>query len=158
MPDQPADAGNDVRPCGDRSRFVASTIIEMSDLQAFVADPARGVDVVGGIDSPEWGYRPFVSGSATVTAGDAGRLVQLEATIRIDDEDVRIVMSTTLPKGSGSRSRWRAIRTWSVTVFGANGGGSGTAAADPHSMRSASSTCSSRQVLTRCPIASAPCG
>ena len=36
---------------GDRSRFVASTIIEVSDLQAFVADPAKGVDVVGGIDS-----------------------------------------------------------------------------------------------------------
>ncbi len=94
--------GSFFSPRGDRSRFVASTIIEVSDLQAFVADPAKGVDVVGGIDSPEWGYRPFVGGSATVTAGDAGRMVQLEATIRVDDEDVRIVMSTTLPTGSGS--------------------------------------------------------
>ena len=58
----------------------------------------------------EWGYRPFVGGSATVTAVDAGRLVELEATIRVDDEDVRIVMSTTLPNGAASRSCWRAMR------------------------------------------------
>ena len=65
--------GSILSPRGDRNRFVASTIIEVSDLRRFVADPAKGVDVVGGIDSPEWGYRPFVDGSATVTAGDAGR-------------------------------------------------------------------------------------
>ena len=114
-------------PYGDRSRFVASTIVEVSDLQAFVADPAKGVGVVGGIDTPKWGYRPFVGGSATVTAVDAGRLVEIEATIRVDDEDVRIVMSTTLPNTSASGSWWCAIRKWSVTVSGANGGGSGTA-------------------------------
>ena len=113
-------------PHGDRSRFVASTIVEVSDLQAFVADPAKGVDIVGGIDTPRWGYRPFVGGSATVTAVDAGRLVEIEATIRVDDEDVRIVMSTTLPNTSASGSWWCAIRKWSVTVSGANGGGSGT--------------------------------
>ena len=96
-------------------------------MQRFVADPAEGVGVVGGIDSPAWGYRPFVDGSATVTAGDAGRTVRLEATIRVDDEDVRVVMSTTLPTRSASGSFWRAIRKWSVTVFGADGGGSGTA-------------------------------
>ena len=114
-------------PHGDRSRFVASTIIEVSDLQAFVDDPAKGVDIVGGIDTPRWGYRPFVGGSATVTAVEAGRLVEIEATIRVDDEDVRIVMSTTLPHPSASRSCWRALRTWSVTVFGGSGGGSGAA-------------------------------
>jgi NTE family protein len=114
-------------PRGDRSRFVASTIIEVSDLREFVADPAKGVDLVGGIDSPEWGYRPFVGGSAAVTEVDAGRSVELEATIRVDDEDVRIVMSTTLPKGAGTRARWRAMRTWTITVFAANGGGAGTA-------------------------------
>ncbi len=112
---------------GGRKRFVASTIIEVSDLGAFVADPARGVEVVGGIESAEWGYRPFVGGSATVTAVDDGRLVELEATIRVDDENVRFVMSTILPNGAGSRSCWRAIRNWSITVFAADGGGSGTA-------------------------------
>ena len=114
-------------PRSDRSRFVASAVIEVSDLQAFVADPAKGVDVVGGIDSPEWGYRPFVGGSATVTAVDAGRMVQIEATIRVDDEDVRIVMSTTLPTRSASGSCWTAARTWSVAVSGAHGVGSGAA-------------------------------
>lgn len=112
---------------GGRERFVASTIIEVSDLRAFVADPAKGVDVVGGIHSAEWGYRPFVGGSATVTAVDAGRLVELETTIRVDDENVRFVMSTTLPKGAASRSCWCAMREWSITVLAANGGGSGTA-------------------------------
>jgi len=109
------------------NRLVASTIIEVSDLNAFVANPARGVGVVGGIETPEWGYRPFVGGSVTVTAVDAGRLVELDATIRVEDENVRFAMSTILPKGGSSRSFWRAIRTWSFTVFAANGGGSGTA-------------------------------
>ena len=99
----------------------------MSDLDAFLADPARGVEVVGGIDTAEWGYRPFVGGSLTVTAVDAGRLVELEATIRVDDQNIRFVMSTMLPKGAASMSCWRAIRTWSITVFAADGGGSGTA-------------------------------
>ncbi len=62
-----------------------------------------------------------------MTAVDDGRLVELEATIRIDDENVRFVMSTTLPNGAGSRSCWRAMRNWSITVFAADGGGSGTA-------------------------------
>ena len=114
-------------PRGDRSRFVASTIIEVSDLQAFVADPARGVDVVGGIDSPEWGYRPFVGGSATVTAGRRGpvgpaRSDHPRRRRRRADRDV-----DDAAQGAVSRSCWRAIRTWSVTVFGADGGGSGTA-------------------------------
>jgi len=110
---------------GERSRFVASTIIEVSDLRAFVADPAKGVDLVGGIDTPEWGYRPFVDGSATVTEIDAGRRVELEATFRVDGRDLRIVMSTTLPKAP--ESWWRAHRTWTITVHDANAGGSGTA-------------------------------
>ena len=112
---------------GGGNRLVASTIIEVADLSEFVADPGRGVGVVGGIETSDWGYRPFVGGSVTVTAVDAGRLVELDATIRVDDENARFVMSTILPKGGSSRSCWRAIRTWSFTVFAANGGGSGTA-------------------------------
>jgi hypothetical protein len=109
------------------NRLVASTIVEVADLSEFVADPGRGVGVVGGIETSDWGYRPFVGGSVTVTAVDAGRLVELDATIRVDDENLRFAMSTILPKGGSSRSCWRAIRTWSFTVFAANGGGSGTA-------------------------------
>jgi hypothetical protein len=112
---------------GGRERLVVSTIIEVSDLGAFVVEPANGVDVVGAIDSAEWGYRPFVGGSVTVTAVDAGRLIEMEATIRVDDENVRFVMSTTLPNGASWRSCLRAMRTWSITIFAANGGGSGTA-------------------------------
>jgi hypothetical protein len=112
---------------GGGNRLVASTIIEVSDLRAFLADPERGVGVVGGIDTAEWGYRPFAGGSVTVTTVDAGRLVEREATIRVDRENVRFVMSTILPKGGSSIACWRAIRTWSFTVFAADGGGSGTA-------------------------------
>jgi hypothetical protein len=68
--------GSIFSPRGDRSRFVASTTIEVSDVQRFVADPAEGVGVVGGIDSPAWGYRPFVDGSATVTALSTSDIVR----------------------------------------------------------------------------------
>ena len=57
-------------PSGDRSRFVASTIIEVSDLQAFVADPAKGVDIVGGIDTARVGI-PTVR--RRLGHGDRGR-------------------------------------------------------------------------------------
>ena len=111
----------------DGRRLVASAIVEVSDLSAFVADPASGVDVVGGIDTAEWGYRPFVGGSLVVSTVDAGRLVELEATVRVDDESIRFVMSTVVPKGGSSMAAWRAMQTWSITVFAADGGGSGTA-------------------------------
>lgn len=110
-----------------RPPFVASVILELSDLRAFVADPTAGVDVVGGFDIAGWGYRPFTGGTATVTAVDGGRLVEIEATIRVDDENVRVVMSAILPNRGASRSRLDAMRTWSVTVFATDGGGSGTA-------------------------------
>lgn len=108
-------------------QLVASTIIEVSDLSAFLADPASGVGVVGGIDTAAWGYRPFIGGTVTVSAVDAGRLVELDATIRVDDQNVRFVMSTTLPKGGSAIACWRAMQTWSITVFADAGGGSGTA-------------------------------
>jgi hypothetical protein len=104
-------------------RFVASAIVEVSDLRAFVADPARGVDVVGGIDSSAWGYRPFVRGSATVTTAGAGRTVEIDATVRVGGDDVRLVMSSKLPSGS-FRS---AARSWSVDVGGGGHDTSGTA-------------------------------
>jgi hypothetical protein len=106
---------------------MASTTIEVSDLREFVADPAKGVDVVGAIDSAEWGYRPFARGSAAVTDGDGGRLITLEATFHVDGEDVQVEMSTTLPARSASGWRWRAGRSWSVTVVGPDGRASGTA-------------------------------
>jgi len=112
---------------GSRTRFVASTTIEISDLGEFVADPAKGVDVVGAIDNAEWGYRPFARGSAAVTDGDGGRLIELDATIHVDGEDVQVVMSTTLPARPASGWRWRAGRNWSVDVVTPDGRGSGTA-------------------------------
>jgi hypothetical protein len=112
---------------GGPKQFVVSATLEVSDLQAFVADPADGVGVVGGIDSPEWGYRPFAGGTATVTDVDTGRLLELEATIRVDAESVRLVMTTTLPDSGGWRSCRRAMQEWSVTVFAVDGGGTGSA-------------------------------
>ncbi len=112
---------------GARHDFVASMIVEVSDLAAFEADPAMGVAVVGGIETAEWGYRPYVGGTVTVTAVDAGRLVEVDATIRVDGENIRVVMSTTLPSGGSSMSCLRAMRSWSITLFAADGGGSGTA-------------------------------
>jgi NTE family protein len=112
---------------GDRTRFVASTTIEVADLREFVADPAKGVEFVGAIDTTEWGYRPFARGSAAVTDGDAGRLIELDATIHVDGEDVQVVMSTTLPARSAPGGRWRAGRSWSVTFVTPDGRASGTA-------------------------------
>ncbi|MGH9133950.1 MAG: patatin-like phospholipase family protein [Ilumatobacteraceae bacterium] len=114
-------------PAGRRHRLVASTIIEVADLRAFVDRPATGVDAVGGIDSSVWGYRPFVSGSVAVTDGEAGRLVELAATVRVDGEPVQIVISTTVPARSARRWRWRAARDWSISLVGADGRDSGTA-------------------------------
>ena len=101
------------------------------DLAAFLTDPGTGVHVVGGIETAEWGYRPFVGGTATVTPAGGGRLLELEATIRVDGENVRLVLSATLPSGGSTRACLAAMRTWSVTVFAASGGGSGTAEMSP---------------------------
>ena len=113
--------GNEGQP------FVASMIVEVSDLKAFLGDPRTGVDVVGGIDTADWGYRPFVGGTATVAPADGGRMLELEATVRVDGENVRLVMSTNLPSAGSARSCLAALQTWSITVFAATGGGSGTA-------------------------------
>ena len=48
--------------------------------------PGRGADVVGGIDVPAWGYRPFVDGRVVVTRTDEGRSIVVSATVRVGDD------------------------------------------------------------------------
>ncbi len=98
----------------DRTRFVASFVIELSDLERFVALPEAGVDVVGGIDSVTWGYRPIVRGSAKIAPLADGRQIEIRATIRVDGAPTEITLSTTIPADRGSSQRWRTARRWSV--------------------------------------------
>ena len=85
----------------------ASLILELADLDAFVADPGGGADVVGGIDVPAWGYRPFVDGRVVVTPTDEGRSIVVSATVRVGDDLVAVTMSTTLPDRGMGRRRWQ---------------------------------------------------
>ena len=62
-----------------------------------------------------------------MTPVESGRLVEVDATVRVDGENIRVVMSTTLPEDGSSMARLAAMRSWSITIFAADGGGSGTA-------------------------------
>ncbi|MET0525003.1 MAG: patatin-like phospholipase family protein [Nocardioides sp.] len=93
----------------------ASLILELADLDAFVADPA-GADVIGGIDAPAWGYRPFVDGRVGVTRTDEGRSIVVSATVRVGDDVVPVTMATTLPDRGMGRRRWRVARQWTIVV------------------------------------------
>jgi len=101
-----------------RGATTASLILELADLDAFVADPADGADVVGGIDEPSWGYRPFVDGRVVVTRTEEGRSIVVSATVRVDDDLVAVTMSTTLPDRGTARRRWRVAQGWTVVVGG----------------------------------------
>ncbi|MET0325686.1 MAG: patatin-like phospholipase family protein, partial [Ilumatobacteraceae bacterium] len=55
-----------------RGAVAVSFVLELADLDAFVADPGGGADVVGAVAGPAWGYRPFVDGRVVVTRTDEG--------------------------------------------------------------------------------------
>ena len=97
-------------------RSAPRLILELADLDAFVADPARAPTSSAASTLPAWGYRPFVDGRVVVTRTDEGRSIVVSATVRVGDDVVAVTMATTLPDRGMGRRRWRVARQWTIVV------------------------------------------
>lgn len=94
-------------------------VLQATDLDAFVDDPAQGVPVVGALRHPTWGYRPFESARLRIVDEGEGRRFRLHGTVGAGGSRHEVSASALLPdRGRGRWSRAANVR-WDVRPKGA---------------------------------------
>lgn len=109
-------------PAGGTAQPVTLVMVaEIRDLNLLTRQPGSPVDVIGGIDQPRWGYRPFVDASVVLDSQDGERRVSVVATVIIDGQERRLEARTSLGKSGQRRllARLNDARRWTVTVHDA---------------------------------------
>lgn len=109
-------------PAGGTAQPVTLVMVaEIRDLGLLTRQPGSPFDVIGGIDQPRWGYRPFVDASVVLDSRDGERRVSVVATVIIDGQERRLEARTSLGKAGQRRllPRLNDARRWTVTFYDA---------------------------------------
>jgi len=109
-------------PTGGTAQPVTLVMVaEVRDLGLLTRQPGSPVDVIGGIEHPRWGYRPFVDASVVLDSQDGERRVSVVATVNLDGQERRLEARTSLGKAGHGRllARFNDARRWTVTVHDA---------------------------------------
>lgn len=96
-------------------------VAEARDLALLTSQPGSPVDMIGGIDHPDWGYRPFVDASVVLDSQDGERRVTAVATVNVGGQECRLKARTSLGT-AGQRhllQRFNAARRWTINVYDA---------------------------------------
>ncbi|HVE45674.1 MAG TPA: patatin-like phospholipase family protein [Acidimicrobiales bacterium] len=91
-----------------------SFVVEVTDIGRFAHDPVATASVVGGIDHPRWGYRPFVDATLRVgNDGDGVKRFSVSAAVRVEEDEPVFELGWSLRRGRG---RWRDASRVSLAV------------------------------------------
>lgn len=88
-------------------------VVEADDLAAFRRDPAAGTPLVGGLDHPDFGYRPFSDGVLRLADGPGGRRLEGSARLRIHGVEHRLTVEAELSAGVAGFPSARGLR-WAL--------------------------------------------
>lgn len=101
-------------PDGVVQPVTLAMVAEVRDLELLACQPGSPVAMIGGLDHPEWGYRPFVDASVVLVDKGGERRLIATATVNVDGQERRLEAWTSLGRAGQGRflQRCNKARQW----------------------------------------------